>query len=188
MYLKLSAIIITGFFASLAASSCSMVGHSDRAGVVNMRINHFKQTGFGAFPQLVYNVQEANMVGGEHWNYFYDEIEGFEFEPGYVCDILVRKQIVKNPAQDASEYKYILQNVISKEKLDGDKTFDIRLKWGGYNFVDGSSSEDYSLMQEFNINCADLCEDLSAKLENSDEVTGTFLHGVNGELNLTSIQ
>ncbi len=187
MHLKFSYLVIVGFLAYFATNSCSMVGHSNEAKVINMRINHFKQTGFGAFPQLVYLVQEANEVGGEQWNYFYDEIENFEYEPGYVYDILVKRQKVENPPQDASEFKYILQKVISKDKVGLDISFQIKLKWGGNNFVVGTSLKNYSIMQDFKIDCMELCEDLSTNLENEEEVTGTFIHGGNSVFNLISI-
>lgn len=50
----------------------------------------------------------------DEWTYFYDQIEGFEYEEGYTYELLVDIVPVKNPAADASSLRYELKNVISK--------------------------------------------------------------------------
>ncbi|MDX1542905.1 MAG: DUF4377 domain-containing protein [Christiangramia sp.] len=154
---------------------------------LNMRINHFKQTGIGEALQLVYLVQEDEAIGGEQWTYMYDEILGFDYEPGYIYDLKVRKETVENPPQDASSARYILISVRSKKKVSEDETFEIKLKWGGSNFVTGSKNN-YYLLDEYEIICTDLCEELIQKLQNKDEVNGTFVHGGNETLKLISIE
>jgi|GEM_PF-521306 len=188
MDIKFNTIILMGFLAFFATNSCSLVGdEGDATEIVNMRINHFQQTAFGSFPQLVLLVQEENEIGGEDWTNFYDQIEGFNYEPGFVYDVTVKKEQVENLPQDASSVKYILQSMMSKEKVAENVTFNIRLKWGGDIFVK-SSGDSYSLMDEYMIFCSETCEDLSRDLENKEEVTGTFTHGDNNGLKLISVQ
>ena len=50
----------------------------------------------------------------EEWTYFYDQIEGFEYEEGYTYELLVNEIPVPNPAADASSLRYELKNIISK--------------------------------------------------------------------------
>ena len=50
----------------------------------------------------------------DDWTYFYDQIEGFQYEEGFTYELLVDIIPVKNPAADASSLKYELKNVISK--------------------------------------------------------------------------
>ncbi len=50
----------------------------------------------------------------DEWTYFYDQIEGFEYEEGYTYELLVNEIPVPNPAADASSLRYELKNIISK--------------------------------------------------------------------------
>lgn len=52
----------------------------------------------------------------EEWQFFYDQIEGFEFEEGYRYVLLVEKLEVKDPPADASSLQYVLVDVVEKEK------------------------------------------------------------------------
>ncbi|CAL66025.1 DUF4377 domain-containing protein [Christiangramia forsetii] len=188
MHIKFNSLILIGFFTFFGMNSCNLEGNENNEGeVVRMRVNHFKQTAFGVAPQLVLLVQEAEEIGGEEWNYFYDGIKDFEYEYGYVYDISVKKEPVENPPQDASSIKYILLDVISKEKIDNTETFEIKLKWGGNSFV-SSTGDQYTLMDELLIDCNELCENLAQGLENEDELTGTFSHVSNGEIRLITLQ
>lgn len=62
-----------------------------------------------------YLVQQGDYINSNTWQYFYDQIEGFEYEPGFVYKLLVAKEPVKNPPIDASNIKYILIKELSKE-------------------------------------------------------------------------
>lgn len=180
--------MMMGFFTLIGTSSCSVTADKDNdPEVVDLRINHFKQTAFGVAPKLVFLVQEEGEIGGEEWSNFYDGIEGFEYEIGYVYDISVKKERVENPPQDASSIRYILQNVISKEKVDLNENFEIRLKWEETNFVNERDGAHF-LLNQYKINCTEMCQDLAQGLENEEEVTGTFSHTPNNELKLISLQ
>jgi hypothetical protein len=188
MYIKPYILILGAILAFFSTNSCSSTGDAVAdSGTINMHINHYKQTGFGPFPMLAYLVQEGKEMEGNIWKYFYDEIEGFEFEPGYLYELEVKTEKVENPPQDASSVKYILQNVISKTRVPLEEIFEIRLKWNDQNFVEISEGR-FSLMKEFEIDCGDLCEELSQRLESSEDVTGVFKHGANNDLKLISLQ
>ncbi|MBT8295749.1 MAG: DUF4377 domain-containing protein [Gramella sp.] len=178
-----------GFMFSLGVNSCSLTGDDqENTELVNLRVNHFQQTAIGLFPTLVLLVQEGDEVGSSEWQFFYDTIEGFNYQPGFVYNLKVKKETLENPPQDGSSIKSTLMNISSKDKVPDGESFDIRLKWGGENFVNGIGTTELTLLQEYKINCTDLCEELMLELENSEQVTGSFSHEENKKLKLISIQ
>lgn len=84
---------------------------------VSMRVNHYRQTceGEGIFECLL--VQEGNQIGTKDWTLFYDEISGFQYEPGYVYTLKVNIDTVPNPPADGSSLRYSLIKLISKDKV-----------------------------------------------------------------------
>lgn len=54
----------------------------------------------------------------EDWQYFYDTIEGFNFESGYFYKLKVDIQNVENPPADGSSKKYILIEIIEKSQSE----------------------------------------------------------------------
>lgn len=52
--------------------------------------------------------------GDNNWQYLYQEIEGFNYEPGYEYKIEVAQEEVQNPAADQSTVRYILKKEVSK--------------------------------------------------------------------------
>ena len=176
-----------GLLTSFFSVSCSLKGNPPgRPDMVDMRVNHFRQTAVGEGRYLVYLVQEEDEIGNTSWNYFYDEIEGFDYEQGYVYDIKARKFNIDNPPADGSSLKYVLVSVISKEEVPVDETFDINLKSYGENFVT-QSENDLLLLNKYKIECSSMCETLAADLLERDKVTGTFIHGPGESLLLQSI-
>lgn len=54
----------------------------------------------------------------EEWEYFYGNIEGFNYEPGYEYELTVKEEKIKNPPAGGSQLKYILTEEISKTKVE----------------------------------------------------------------------
>lgn len=54
--------------------------------------------------------------GQADWEFFYSNIEGFNYEPGYEYVLEVKVDKVENPAADQSSLKYTLVKQISKEQ------------------------------------------------------------------------
>lgn len=186
MEIKLHLVAIVLSLTLFTGSSCSIKGGPQgKQEIVELRVNHFKQTAVGVMPQLVMLIQEDDEIGSENWSLLYDRIERFDFEPGYIYDLKVRKIEIENPPQDASSVKYIMINLRSKEKVSADEQFEIGLKNFGENFVQGANPE-YSLLGEYNIDCNSMCDQLEEKL-NDPEVMGTFIHGPDQSLILQSL-
>lgn len=53
----------------------------------------------------------------ENWEFFYNEIHGFTFEPGYLYKLLVSVEFIPNPPADASSLKYELIQILKKEEV-----------------------------------------------------------------------
>lgn len=50
------------------------------------------------------------------WEYFYSNIQGFNYQKGYEFELLIQETKVENPPADASNIKYTLVEIISKTK------------------------------------------------------------------------
>lgn len=65
----------------------------------------------GAGPQQCMQVRRGP---DEPWELFYDQIEGFVFEPGFTYELRVETSVVDNPPADASSLRYTLVEVVDK--------------------------------------------------------------------------
>ena len=81
-----------------------------------LRVNYYRVQCMGEGLQSCYLVQQDQKVGTAEWNYFYGQIEGFEYEEGFIYTLKVRITPVVNPPADASDRRYTLLKVLSKEK------------------------------------------------------------------------
>lgn len=75
----------------------------------------------GVGPQMCYQVKET--AEGE-WEFFYSEIEGFDYEAGYQYELLVREEAVANPPADGSSLRWELLEVVSKEAVEASSDID----------------------------------------------------------------
>ncbi|MEL7147915.1 MAG: DUF4377 domain-containing protein [Bacteroidota bacterium] len=158
--------------------------------VVDLHINHHKAIAFGLHPTLVFQVQESDQIGTGNWSNFYGQIEGFEYEWGYTYDLKAIKRTINNPPADGSSIEFILKEVTSKEAVLAEDVFTIRLRSllrGFDQIVTQDESNNYSLLNQQQINCGDLCIQLSEALTNHTEVSGVFQHGTTGEIVLNEI-
>lgn len=81
-----------------------------------MRINSYRETCEAMVETMCYLVQNGEQVGSDEWNLFYSEIEGFEYEEGFLYTLKVQIEEVAIPLEDGSDRKYTLLEVISKVK------------------------------------------------------------------------
>lgn len=70
----------------------------------------------GEGPQTCYLVRENP---DEQYDLFYDEIEGFEFEPGYEYELMVSEVTVEDPPAGGSALKWQLEEVVDKRPIPG---------------------------------------------------------------------
>lgn len=84
---------------------------TDQGLEIRMFVASEKRTGYGVEPQSCFLIKYKPE---EKWQYFYSEIQGFQYEPGYEYQLLLQRTERKNPPQDASKYVYTLKKIISK--------------------------------------------------------------------------
>ena len=82
----------------------------------------------GVAPMQCLQVQFNEVLAANNWHYFYDKIEGFEYQPGYIYKLKVRRTtlIAADVPADASTLKYKLIELLSKE---ADKRLQIHDIW-----------------------------------------------------------
>ncbi len=72
---------------------------------------------YGPFEQDCF--MEYNEEAGR-WHFFYDGIEGFHFEPGYIYTLEVRLEDRGTEIQDVGRYSYHLIKIVDKVKAPDD--------------------------------------------------------------------
>ncbi len=65
----------------------------------------------GVAPRMCYQVKDSPEA---EYKLFYDEIAGFEFEAGYMYELLVQREKRENVPADASAFTYTLVEMVSK--------------------------------------------------------------------------
>ena len=79
----------------------------------------------GAGKAKCLSINKEESLSEENWELFYANIEGFEFEEGYIKKVKVKKTKKDHPAADESSLKYTLIKEL-------DKTIDNRLVLNGH--------------------------------------------------------
>ncbi|HSM63010.1 MAG TPA: heparin lyase I family protein [Gillisia sp.] len=84
---------------------------------INMMVNSYTVNCVGEMEGTCLLVQEGDMIGSGNWEnfYYYESIEGFTYEPGFVYGLIVKKTVVENPPADGSSIRYELVSIVSKE-------------------------------------------------------------------------
>ncbi len=70
----------------------------------------------GVAPQDCLQIKESPDA---EWQRFYDQIEGFTFEPGFEYELRVREEQVANPPADASSRRLVLLEEVSRTAVKG---------------------------------------------------------------------
>lgn len=86
---------------------------------IKLKVKENKVPCVGVAPMECLQVKEGST---KDWTYFYDSIEGFEYEPGFTYKLKVEKTNKSdNLPADASAYNYKLKKVLSKKKAKTSK-------------------------------------------------------------------
>lgn len=68
----------------------------------------------GAGPQKCLLIKEKQE---DKWQLWYDSIDGFDYEEGFLYELLVEEQTVEDPPADASSLVLVLKEIISQEPV-----------------------------------------------------------------------
>lgn len=94
-----------------------VVGCSQKKDVVRYTIASETRDCSGVGRQKCMLVKKGN---AKDWEFFYNQIEGFNYEEGYEYVLEVEEQKVDNPPADASSIRYILIKQVSKNQKTSD--------------------------------------------------------------------
>ncbi|GMQ23634.1 hypothetical protein Aoki45_03160 [Algoriphagus sp. oki45] len=106
-------------FLALAMASCKSEEKSEvenTAPTETWWINSAKVDCMGVGPMTCFQIQKTETIESGKWELFYDQIEGFSYEPGNLYRVKV--EITEKPKPipaDASSLSYKLVEVLSKE-------------------------------------------------------------------------
>lgn len=169
--------VIVSIFLALVIVSCDKESNE----AVRIKVNHYLSPGSnGLMWDLVYNVQQGEILGTDTWHLFYDYIDRFEYEPGYIYELEVMKTHINNPPMDGPNAKYELKRIISKVKVQTDAQFEIMLaiKYSnGYEaFLEMKNSTDYYLCNKVKVDCGILYDQLTNYLSTQTAFNGVFKH------------
>lgn len=178
---------------ALIIISCSEVESGKDSETVNLRVDYYQPVAIGLAPQLVYRIQEGNDIGSDDWNYSYEKIENFDYEPGFVYDLEIEKNMISNPPADGGNAQLKLKSVIAKTEIPADSSYILLLKrtydtGESENFVYGNQEAGYSLVNRLEILCNENCENLKSALESSPFVYGTFQVESNTSVKLMDVE
>ena len=113
-------------FALLFLSACggdnplsSLIGGEEHIEIIT--IGPHIQTCYGAHGERDC-MMEYNEDSGR-WEFFYESIQGFDFEPGFIYTLEVRLEDRGTEIQDVGRYAYHLVKVIEKKKAPDDFSY-----------------------------------------------------------------
>ena len=111
------------YFACSPNATTDALMEEDGTKVVRYWVNSAKVDCEGEGPQTCYQIQRGDTLRDDGWELFYDEIEGFKFEPGQLFHLRVeeKKLDAKMVPAGGSSMKYTMVEFISR-------TPDIRMK------------------------------------------------------------
>lgn len=68
----------------------------------------------------------------DEFRMFYDTIAGFEFEPGYEYELIIREEQTENPPADASSIKWTLVKIVSRTPVTNSLEGEL---WGLFSYL-----------------------------------------------------
>lgn len=154
-------------------SSCK---HESDADVKDIYLNHHKIECQGeALLLCMLSKSELN----EDWQYFYDGIEGFNFEWGYTYKLRVKVTEISNPPADGSSVEYSLLEVLKKEKALHTETFDYFTRYSS-STITKISENTYQILGEKTFNCsAPDCSSIDSLVAQESAILFEFTHQEN---------
>jgi len=124
-----------------------------------MEVDFFKENCTGVGERLCMVVHEEGVDG---WTFFYDGIEGFEYEWCHLYELEVSRRDVPNPPMDGSSVEYSLVEVVSQTPQFAGEEFYLTIQdW----WLTGDEG-DYWMSDEFPLVCdtEEMCDTVVAEL------------------------
>mgnify|MGYP003575255042 CR=1 FL=1 len=156
---------------------------------LKIRVNYYKQTiSTAKGPTMALSVQSGTDLGSTNWSPSTTKIAGFVYEPGYIYELLVSTQTIENPYSEFGSTAYVLKQIVSRTKIENNTTFSLDLKSENVNYLKGDVSKGFNILDEVNIDCNNLCDDLASAIQsNAKHIRGEFALKDDGSIKLISI-
>lgn len=155
---------------------------------IKIRVNQFKQTAVAVGPIMTLSIQQNSQIGSENWTPLYDDIIGFEYDPGYIYDLLVTEVEILNPQADGNQKGFQLKQILSKTKVASKDNFTLDLKLNETIFVKGNLNAGYNILEQVQIDCGNLCNEFNNLLQsNAVNIRGKFTLNDNGSIKLIEL-
>ncbi|WP_224240803.1 DUF4377 domain-containing protein [Hyalangium gracile] len=142
----------------LALGAAGLFGCQD--GGEEYLVSPFKATCEGVGPQTcLIGIREDTGEG----TLFYEGIEGFTFRWGMLQTIRLSKVEVKDPPEDGSSVRYVLEELIESKPVPEEAIFTLMVN---RNYLKGTRTSGYSLIDGTPMTCASsaVCDALEQKL------------------------
>ena len=108
-------VVLLALAISTACTPSSAIEPTGQPEQVKMVVGPEKVDCVGEGPMTCLQVK---FDGDSEWMLFYDNIAGFEFEPGFEYELLVTKTEVEDPPAGASSIQYALVEVVGKTAVE----------------------------------------------------------------------
>lgn len=169
----------------LVIAGCGHESDSNTHSSSDLYLNHYKSE-CGSF-ELALCVQSRVNVSDD-WSFFYDHIEGFEYEWGFTYRIKVKIEGIENPPEDSSSVKYTLLEIIERIKEPTTSLFDISVNRATGLLVKESENI-YKIYNDKEIECLDSsCETIDSLIAQDMAILLEFKHQIDTEAPLELIQ
>jgi hypothetical protein len=106
------AVVVLALGLMAAAASCGR-GATEVESLVTIYIGAEQADCIALNPRRCLLVRESP---DGPWLLFYDEIEGFSWEPGYEYTLLVARRTIRNPPADGSSIAYRLVEILARTR------------------------------------------------------------------------
>jgi len=171
--------LITFFISAIALSTCEN-NPSEKTAETILFVNSSKVDCTGVGKMKCLQIQESETSTND-WKNFYGDIEGFDYEPGYIYKLSVKKEKL-DPATvpaDASTLKYSLVKVIEKNIDKKMRLNDIwALKTIDGEMIDNEKQQKQPVLEihlnEMKIFGNDGCNNMFGSIESLDEKNIAF--------------
>lgn len=112
-------------------------------------VNHYK-TECGGVELSLCNLTKESATAD--WELFYEPIEDFEFEWGYVYELTVEETTIEDPPEEGPSKEYRLLDVVSKTKVIPATYFDLSVSRAP-NLISKVTDGTYRIYDEVDFNC-----------------------------------
>ncbi len=172
--------LLTFFISAIALSTCENKSSEKNAETI-LFVNSSKVECTGVGKMQCLQTQESETLKPNDWKNFYGNIEDFEYEPGYIYKLSVKKENL-DPATvpaDASTLKYSLVKVIEKNRDEKMRLNDIwALKAINGKMIDVENFQKHPVLEihlnDMKIFGNDGCNNMFGAVENLDDQNINF--------------